>query len=48
MRTKFDIYDFYYHNWVDTTDGGLLISDGIIRPVVRVSALIIDIFIIKT
>ena len=28
-----------YYNWVDTSVGGLLVTDGIIRPVVSASAL---------
>jgi hypothetical protein len=32
VHTKFDIYVFYDH-WVDTSGGGLLVSEGIIRPV---------------
>jgi hypothetical protein len=28
-----------YYNWVDTSDGGLLVPDGIIRPLVSSSAL---------
>ena len=38
VHTKFDIYVFYDH-WVDTSGGGLLVSEGIIRPVVSVLAL---------
>ena len=34
MRTKFDSY-----HWVDTSAGGLFVPEGIIRPVVTVSAL---------
>ena len=30
---------FYYYHWVDTFAGGLLVPDGIIHPVVGVSAL---------
>jgi len=30
---------FYYYHWVDTSAGGLLVPEGIIRPVVSVSAL---------
>jgi hypothetical protein len=30
---------FYYYHWVHTTAGGLLVPEGIIRPVVSVSAL---------
>jgi hypothetical protein len=30
---------FYYYHWVDTSAGELLVPDGIIRPVVSVSAL---------
>jgi hypothetical protein len=37
MHTNFDIYGFFYHHWVDTSDGGLLVSEGIIHPVVSVS-----------
>jgi hypothetical protein len=35
------IYDlrFYYYHWVDTSAGGLLVLEGIIRPVVSASAL---------
>jgi hypothetical protein len=32
MRTKLDIY---YH-WIDTSAGGLLVPDGVIRPAVSV------------
>jgi aryl-alcohol dehydrogenase-like predicted oxidoreductase len=28
---------FYYYHWVDTSAGGLLDPDGIIRPVVSAS-----------
>jgi hypothetical protein len=38
MRTKFDIYFFNYH-CVDTSAGGILVPEGIIHPVVGVSAL---------
>jgi hypothetical protein len=31
---------FYYYYWVDTPDDGLLVPEGIIRPVVSASALI--------
>jgi hypothetical protein len=31
---------FYFYHWVDTSAGGLLVPDCIIRPVVSVSALI--------
>ena len=30
---------FYYYHWVHTSAGGLLVPDGIIRPVVSASAL---------
>jgi hypothetical protein len=30
---------FYYYHWVDTSAGGLLVPEGIIRPVVSASAL---------
>ena len=30
---------FYYYHWVDTSAGGLLVSEDIIRPVVNASAL---------
>ena len=35
------IYDlrFYYYHWVDTSAGGLLVPEGIIRTVVNASAL---------
>jgi hypothetical protein len=33
------ISTFYYHHWVDASAGGLLIPEGIIRPVVSASAL---------
>jgi hypothetical protein len=35
------IYDlhFYYYHWVDTSAGGLLVSEGIIHLVVSASAL---------
>jgi hypothetical protein len=29
----------YYYHWVDTSNVGLLVPEGIIRPVVSVSAL---------
>jgi len=35
----FYIYVFYYFHWVDSSAGGLLVPDGIIRPVVSASAL---------
>jgi hypothetical protein len=28
---------FYYYHWVDTSAGGVLVPDGITRPVVSVS-----------
>jgi hypothetical protein len=33
------ISTFYCYHWVDTSPGGLLVPEGIIRPVVSVSAL---------
>jgi len=30
---------FYYYHWVDTSAGGLLVPEGIIHPIVGVSAL---------
>ena len=30
---------FYYYHWVDTSAGGQLVPEGIIRPVVSASAL---------
>ena len=41
MRSKIGIYVtlFYYYHWVDTTAGGLLVPEGIIRPVVGASVL---------
>jgi hypothetical protein len=30
---------FYYYHWIDTSAGGLLVPEGIISPVVSVSAL---------
>jgi hypothetical protein len=30
---------FYYHSWVDTSSGGLLVPESIIRPIVSASAL---------
>jgi hypothetical protein len=30
---------FYYYHWVDTSAGGLLVPEDIIRPVVNASAL---------
>ena len=30
---------FYYYNWVDTSAGGLIVSDGIIHPVISAPAL---------
>ena len=39
VRTKFDFYVFCYCNWVDTSAGGSLVPEGIIRPVVDASAL---------
>ena len=39
MRTKFDIYVFYYYNWIDTSTCGLLVPEDISRPVASASAL---------
>jgi hypothetical protein len=40
IRGLFDIYlRFYYYHWVDTSAGGLLVLEGIIRPVVSASGL---------
>jgi len=33
-----DLRMHYYH-WVDTSDGGLLVPEGIIRPVISVATL---------
>ena len=30
----------YYYHWVDISAGGLVIPDGVIHPVVNVSALV--------
>jgi hypothetical protein len=30
---------FYYYHWVDTSAGGLLVPEDIIRPVVNAAAL---------
>ena len=35
----FDTIWYNYYHWIDTSAGGLLIPEGIIRPVVSVSAL---------
>jgi hypothetical protein len=39
VRTELNIYAFFYYHWVDTSDGGLLVPDGIIRPIVSDSEL---------
>jgi len=39
VHTKYDIYHFNYYLWVDTFDGGLLVPEFIINPVVSISAL---------
>jgi len=39
MSSKFDIYVFYYYHCADTTAGGLLVPDDIIRQVVKAPAL---------
>ena len=40
MHIKIDIYIFfYYYYWVDSSAGGLLVSERIIRPVLNASAL---------
>ena len=36
---KFDIYVYCYYHWVHTSAGGLLVPEGIIRPIVTVSTL---------
>jgi hypothetical protein len=36
MRTKLDSYAYYNH-WFDTSVDGLLVCDGIIRPVVSIT-----------
>ena len=41
MRTKFQYLRFYYYNWVDTSTGGLLAPEGVIRPVIRIVTLFI-------
>jgi hypothetical protein len=33
VRTKLDIYPFYHYDCVDTSTGGLLVSECIIPPV---------------
>jgi hypothetical protein len=38
MRTKFDIYVFIIYHWVDTSAGGPLVSEAIIRLIVSASA----------
>ena len=36
MHIKIDIYIFfYYYYWVDSSAGGLLVSERIIRPVLN-------------
>ena len=35
----FDTIWYNYYHWIDTSAGGLLIPEGIIRPVVSASAL---------
>ena len=42
-RTK--IQQNYYYHWVDASAGGLLVTDGIIHPVV--SALDLDFFVLN-
>ena len=37
MRTKYDIFVFYYYHCVDISAGGLLVPEVIIRPVVSAS-----------
>jgi hypothetical protein len=37
MRTKYDIFVFYYYHWVDSSASGLLVPEIIIRPVVSAS-----------
>ena len=41
VRTKFEIYVFVPFHWVDTSAGELIVSEGIIRPVVGASAWLI-------
>ena len=36
---NFDVILSCYYHWVDTTAGGLLVHEGIIRPVVNTSVL---------
>jgi hypothetical protein len=43
-RTKIQQQNYYYH-WVDASAGGLLVTDGIIRPVV--SALNLNLFVLN-
>ena len=38
VLAKFDIYGLYYCHLVNTSAGGLLVSEGITRPIVTVSA----------
>ena len=39
MHTNLRYLHFYYYHWVDTSGGGLLVPEGIVRPVVSVSVL---------
>jgi len=39
VRTKYDIFVFYYYHCVDISACGLLVPKGIISPVVSASAL---------
>jgi len=39
MHTHFRYLRFYYYHWVDTSACGLLVPEGIVRPVVGVSVL---------
>jgi hypothetical protein len=32
LNENFDIYDFYYYYWVDTSAGGLLVHQQRYRP----------------
>jgi hypothetical protein len=39
VDNKLYIYNFYYYHWVDTSAGGPVVNEGIIRRVVSDSAL---------
>jgi hypothetical protein len=36
---RLDVFVFIFYHWVNTSVGGLIVPEGIIRPVVGVSAL---------